>query len=259
MTIWPLLALAMIGIALSYFAVWLTQLKTRNAGVIDAVWAFSLAGVAVFYGVFAQGDILSRMLVAIGGGVWGWRLGSHLWRRNVGQPEDARYRQLREEWGAHADARMLGFFGIQAIAALMLSLAFVVPATRETSLANWQLVLAAGIWLVAVGGEAMADRQLRVFVSQPQSRGQVCRVGLWRYSRHPNYFFECLHWVAYVPLAVGTSGLWLTFLPPLFMAWLLIKVSGIPMLEAHLAKSRPGYADYQRNTSMLLPWPPRDA
>ncbi|HEX6592585.1 MAG TPA: DUF1295 domain-containing protein, partial [Moraxellaceae bacterium] len=165
--------------------------------------------------------------------------------------------QLREEWGEAADRRMLGFFLVQALAALLLSLAFLLPALRPDSPGLLALMLAVLVWLLAVIGEAVADAQLRRFVADPAHRGRVCDVGLWRYSRHPNYFFECLHWLAYVPLALGAPWGWLTLLPPVFMAWLLVKVSGIPLLEQHLARSRPGYADYVRRTSMLIPWPPR--
>lgn len=251
------LLLALISLALTYTTVWAVQLRTKNAGMIDPVWAFSLGAVGLLYGVVGLGDPLTRALTAVGGLVWGLRLGSHLWRRNAGQPEDARYRQLREEWGPHANARMFGFYQVQALAAAVLSLAFLLPAYRLAPLSALQLVLAVLIWLLAVAGEGLADRQLRQFVSNPAHRGQVCQVGLWRYSRHPNYFFECLHWVAYVVLAIDTPWGWLTLIPPFAMAWLLIKVSGIPLLEEHLARSRPGYADYVRSTSMLLPWPPR--
>jgi steroid 5-alpha reductase family enzyme len=85
----------------------------------------------------------------------------------------------------------------------------------------------------------------------------VCRSGLWRYSRHPNYFFECVHWLAYIALSIGTPWVWFTLLPPVLMAFLLLKLSGIPLLEASMAKRRPGYADYMRTTSALIPWPPR--
>lgn len=251
------LLLALAGLVLTYSVVWLVQLRTRNAGMIDPVWALSLGAVAAFYGLAGNGDPLARSLAAVGGAVWGLRLGSHLWRRNAGHPEDARYRELRASWGDRADARMYGFFMVQAVAALLLSVSFLLPAFRPVAPPPPAVVIAVLLWLLAVAGEALADRQLRLFVADPANRGRVCDVGLWRYSRHPNYFFECLHWVAYVPLALGAPWGWLTLLPPLLMAWLLVKVSGIPMLEEHLARSRPGYADYVRTTSMLVPWPPR--
>jgi steroid 5-alpha reductase family enzyme len=152
---------------------------------------------------------------------------------------------------------MFWFLEFQTLISMVLSLAFAVPAWRaEPPSAVW-VTIAVSIWLVSVAGEAVADSQLRRFVADPANQGKVCRVGLWRYSRHPNYFFECLHWVAYIALSIGSPWAWLTLLPPVLMAWLLMKLSGVPMIEAHLVHSRPGYAEYMRETSALIPWPPR--
>lgn len=251
---------SVVVLALAFGGVWLWQLRSRNAGMVDPVWALSLGALAVVQALLQDGHPLTRALIALGGGVWGLRLGLYLWKRNAGQPEDARYTKLRQEWGAQADLKMLGFFGVQAGVSLLLALAFAIPAGGAQAPSALAVVLALVIWAVAVGGEGLADRQLRDFVAQPDSKGQVCRAGLWRYSRHPNYFFECLHWLAYIPLAVSSGAGWaalLTLLPPLLMAFLLIKVSGLPMLEEHLARSRPGYAAYQRTTSALIPWWPK--
>lgn len=257
MTALGALPLALASLVLAYTVVWLVQLRTRNAGMIDPVWALSLGAVAALYALLGTGDSLVRALVGGAGLGWGLRLGLHLWRRNAGHAEDARYRALRLEWGAAADRKLFWFFQVQALAALLLSLSFLVPVFSPVAPAGWQITLFAALWLLAVGGEALADRQLRDFVADPRHRGRVCNVGLWRWSRHPNYFFECLHWAAYVPLALSAPWGWLALLPPVLMAWLLLRVSGIPMLEAHLLASRPGYADYIRTTSRLLPWPPR--
>lgn len=258
----PLLLVASIafaGLAVLFVIVWRWQLRSLNAGMIDPVWAASLGGVALLYALAGTGDPLRRIAVGIGGACWGARLGFHLWRRNAGKPEDARYRRLREEWGVAAPRRILGFFLAQAVASSVLAVSFAVPAYTRGRLSMGLVALGAAIWIIATVGEAMADRQLAAFVAQPANRGKVCREGLWRYSRHPNYFFECLHWFAYVPIAAGSAWIALSVVPPLLMGWLLLRVSGIPMLEAHLATSRPGYADYVRTTSALIPWPPRNA
>lgn len=115
------------------------------------------------------------------------------------------------------------------------------------------------VGIAAVAGETASDRQLKRFLADPDHGGQVCRAGWWRYSRHPNYFFECVHWLAYTALAIGMPWGWLTLFPPLLMAWLLLKVSGLPLLEARLVQSRPGYREYMRTTSAIVPWPPRPA
>ncbi|CAB3645728.1 DUF1295 domain-containing protein [Trinickia soli] len=240
-----------------FTAAWWRQLYTRNAGMIDPVWALSLGGVALIYAFFASGDTVTRWMVGLGGSIWAFRLGTHLWRRNAGKPEDARYRRLRETWGAKANSRMFWLFQLQVGVSMMLSLAFAMPAYRHDRPSVAWLLAACAVWLISVGGEALADRQLARFAAEPLNRGAVCQAGLWRYSRHPNYFFECLHWLAYPFLSHGVPFAWLTLIPPLLMAWLLIKVSGLPMLEQHLAATRPGYASYMRRTSALVPWPPR--
>ncbi|QQC66560.1 DUF1295 domain-containing protein [Paraburkholderia ginsengisoli] len=249
--------IALVGLVAIFSGVWAWQLKTENAGMIDPVWAYSLGLVAVLYAVLGTGDPLGRALVALGGLVWGVRLGTHLWKRNAGKPEDARYRRFREQWGDKAASKMFWFFQLQVAISMLLSIAFLVPAYRGTQAAPAWLMLAAALWIASVAGEASADRQLRRFKADPANRDAVCRVGWWHYSRHPNYFFECVHWLAYIALSIGTPWGWFTLLPPLLMAFLLLKLSGIPLVEASMAQRRAGYADYMRTTSALVPWPPR--
>jgi len=249
--------IALVGLVVIFSAVWTWQLKTENAGMVDPVWAYSLGLVAVLYAVLGTGDPVSRALTALGGLVWGVRLGTHLWRRNYGKPEDARYRRFRDEWGDKAASKMFWFFQVQVVISMLLSIAFMVPSYRSSPPAIGWIVLAVVLWLVSVVGEGIADRQLKRFTLDPANHNAVCRVGLWRYSRHPNYFFECVHWLAYIALSIGTPWVWFTLLPPVLMAFLLLKLSGIPLLEESMAKRRAGYADYMRTTSALIPWPPR--
>lgn len=255
----PLLSLAWgwVGSCAVLGAVWLVQLRTRNAGLVDAVWSFSVGGLAAYLAAVAPAPLMLRVLVAAMGALWGLRLGLYLLIRNHGKPEDGRYARLRREWGARANRRMFWFFQLQAVFAALLALAFVAALWRADSPPRWALALAVAVWLVAVVGEAAADAQLAVFKRNPANRGRVCRRGLWRYSRHPNYFFECLHWIAYLPLALGAPLGWLALAPPGIMAVLLLKLSGLPVTEAQAAASRPEYAEYIRTTSALIPWPPR--
>ena len=250
--------IALIGLIAIFSAVWAWQLKTGNAGMVDPVWAYSLGLVAVLYAVLGNGDPVSRALTALGGLVWGVRLGTHLWKRNFGKPEDARYRRFREEWGDKAASKMFWFFQVQVVISMLLSIAFLVPSYRSSTPAIGWIVLAVAVWIASVVGEGIADRQLKRFAQNPANHTAVCRVGLWCYSRHPNYFFECMHWLAYIALSIGTPWGWFTVLPPVLMVFLLLKLSGIPLLEESMAKRRAGYADYMRTTSALIPWPPRD-
>ncbi|MDR3418567.1 MAG: DUF1295 domain-containing protein [Nevskia sp.] len=237
--------------------VWLVQLRTRNAGLIDAVWAWSLGWLALLYAWSGSAPLQLRVLLAILGGGWGLRLGTHLFLRNHGKPEDGRYRRFREQWAGAADRKMFWFFQFQAVFSMLLSVSFAAVAWSGREPGSLCAAAAVLLWLVSVIGEGVADLQLERFKRDPANRGQVCRQGLWYYSRHPNYFFECLHWLVYVPLAAGGSWWWLTLAAPLVMAYLLLKLSGVPLTEAQSARSRPGYAEYIRTTSVLIPWPPK--
>jgi steroid 5-alpha reductase family enzyme len=237
---------------------WLVQLRTRNAGLVDAIWAWTLGGLAAFYAVVGSAPEGTRLLLALMGGLWGLRRGTHLWRRNFGKPEDFRYAKFREEWGSKANAKMFWFFQFQNIFTLMLSAsAFIAIAYRPDVPSPLVMIAAVLIWLASVIGEGIADSQMEAFRNNPANKGRVCRDGLWHWSRHPNYFFECLHWVAYLPLALGAPWGWAALAAPLVMAFLLTKLSGMPMLEAEMAQRKPGYDDYIRTTSALIPWPPR--
>ena len=249
--------LAWLWLAVVFTFVWVGQRATGNAGVVDAFWAWTLGLMGPWFALWGSADPLVNLLLSVMPLLWGLRLGGYLWKRNHGKPEDGRYAQLRREWGERQQLRMWIFFQVQVVFTLLISLGLWVASTRQTPLAFGWVLLSVVIWIVSVLGEAMADGQLAAFKADPSNKGRVCRQGLWRYSRHPNYFFECLHWAAYVPLAWGTPWFVLSLLPPAVMALLLLKMSGIPATEAQAARTRPEYADYIRTTSALIPWPPK--
>ena len=248
---------AWLALFLVFTGVWALQLRTGNAGEVDAVWAWTLGLLGPWFAWTGTADPVVAWMLTLMPLAWGLRLGNYLWQRNHGKPEDGRYAQLRAEWGDAAAWRMWAFFQVQVVFSMLIALGLVVASRRETPLPNGLMILSALIWLVALIGETVADAQLAAFRRNPLNRGRVCRQGLWRYSRHPNYFFECLHWAAYVPLAWGVGGFLLALLPPVVMAFLLMKLSGIPATEAQAARSRPEYAEYIRTTSPLIPWPPK--
>lgn len=247
------LAGVVVALGLTGFA----QLKSRNANMVDPVWTISLGGLGVWLAFAGSAPPPVRVVAGAAIGVWASRLAVHLYRRNHGAPEDKRYARFRAKWGAAADRKMFLFIVSQALFSALLTLSFLVVCWRVDAPPPWALAAAVAIAVASVAGEALADAQLARFRGDPSNKGHVNRDGLWRYSRHPNYFFECLHWFAYLPLAVGTTWWWVALIPPAVMAWLLLKLSGIPMVEAQMIRERPGYAEYVRTTSPLIPWPPK--
>jgi steroid 5-alpha reductase family enzyme len=256
MNVWLALLLVWVLAALMMTLGWRWQRRRANTGIVDVLWAAGLGGGALLLALLAPGAPLPRLALALAGGLWGWRLAWHLWRRVAHEPEDGRYRALREHW--QGDQRKLfAFFQLQALLIPLFALPFVAVAANAATSLPW-LLAGAAIWLGAVLGEAVADAQLARFRADPRQRGRTCREGLWRYSRHPNYFFEWLHWFAYVALAVGSPLAWLAWSGPVLMFLFLRFISGIPFTEAQALRTRgEDYRDYQRTTPMLFPWFPK--
>ena len=247
------------GMALMMAMLYAVARIRRNAGIVDAGWATGLAILAVFYAWVADGLGPRRVLLAALAGFWGLRLGSYLFfNRFIGKPEDGRDRELRTRWGNRAERNLLLFFQLQASWDVLFSLPFLAVAFNPTpSLGVWDLIGCA-IWATAVLGETTADRQLARFRAKPENRGKTCNKGLWRYSRHPNYFFEWIHWFAYIFLAIGSPYGWLALLGPVLMGVFLLKITGIPYTEQQSVKSRgESYREYQRTTSAFIPWFPK--
>jgi len=236
-------------------ALWAIQLRTRDAATADIGWTILVAGGAIAGAALGDGDHTRRWLVGALAFIWATRLGFYLLRDRVlsGRAEDGRYRYLREHWGTSAPRNFLFLYLAQSVIAAM----FIVPlvaAMRGGALDTWA---AAGIaiWIISVGGETLADSQLARFRADPANKGTVCQDGLWRYSRHPNYFFEWLHWFAYV--LIGHAAL-LTWLGPAAMLLFLFRITGIPYTESQALRSRgEAYRTYQRTTSVFLPLPPK--
>ncbi len=255
---WALLAMVWALAAAVMVLGWGWQRRHANASIVDVLWAASVGAAAVLLGIFGQGAAGVRGLLAVLGGGWGLRLALHLWRRVRAEPEDGRYRHLRTHWNGHQGKFFL-FFQAQALLVVLFALPFVAVSAAPRLLAWWAAV-AVVVWLVSVGGEAIADRQLARHRADPAMRGKTCRSGLWRYSRHPNYFFEWTHWFAYVALAVGSPLAGWAWLGPVVMLAFLRWVSGIPYTEAQALRTRgEDYRQYQQTTSMLFPWFPRHA
>lgn len=249
--VWALGAIAQ-GLA------WARQQRTRNAGIVDVVWSFGVGGAAVLVAMTGEGALLPRALLGVLGSLWGLRLGLHLLQRVRGEGEDGRYAQLRKRWG-DAPMKWLAMFQFQALLVALFALPFLAVAANPVAEGNAWFVGGIAMWIACVAGEAIADSQLARFRADPANKGKACRAGLWRYSRHPNYFFEWLHWFAYVLLAVGSPLAWLAWSGPLVMYVFLRFLSGVPFTEAQALRTRgEDYARYQRSTPMLIPWFPKE-
>jgi steroid 5-alpha reductase family enzyme len=236
---------------------WLWQKRHRNAGIVDVLWSAGVGLGALLMAATGTGAVAPRVVLALLGGSWAARLALHIWRRVRGEQEDGRYRHLRAHWQDH-QGKFYGFFMFQAGLVLLFALPFVAVARNDEAGMTPALFAGIAIGLASVAGESLADAQLARFRADPANKGRTCRAGLWRYSRHPNYFFEWLHWFAYVALALGSPIGWLAWSGPLVMVAFLRWVSGIPYTEAQALRSRgEDYREYQRTTSMLIPWFPK--
>lgn len=236
-------------------ALWFIQTRTHDAATADAGWAVLVGTGVIASAILSDGAIVRRVLVATLGSVWAFRLATHLIRDRVltGAAEDGRYRALRRRWDNSASRNFLFLY----LAQVPLAVLFVTPiaaAMHGGPIDRWTLA-GALVWVIAVVGEWIADRQLARFRANPNNRGAVCTAGLWRYSRHPNYFFEWMHWWTYVLIGHAHP---LTFLGPVVMLVFLFRITGIPYTERQAIRSRgDAYRAYQRVTSVFVPWPPR--
>lgn len=242
---------------------WLTYrwaCRVQMMAVVDLIWTFGLGLGAVAYLFFSGVSTPLGYTVCLLILLWSLRLSYHLFSDRVlkGQ-EDPRYASLAEFWGKDAKRNFLGLFLVQVVFVAL----FLWPVSVAIDSAEmgwmWTDWLAIAIALVAMVGESLADRQLADFRKKASNRGQVCQHGLWRYSRHPNYFFEWLHWWAYVAFAWGCDGWWVTLLGPVAMYVFLRYLTGIPHAERSSLKSRgEAYRQYQLTTSAFFPWLPHE-
>ncbi|MCO5297345.1 MAG: DUF1295 domain-containing protein [Fimbriimonadaceae bacterium] len=260
MSVWQAIGIAWCAMAAMMGGLWWVQYRRHNAGIVDVAWSFGTGLCALWFAAVADGDPTRRLITAVLAGVWAFRLGGMLFVRVSGEEEDGRYRMLREKWGPKTQPLMFGFFQIQAFWAVMFALPMLAAASNASPSPSLLDVLGIGVWLLGVTGESIADRQLQAFRSDPDNKGKVCSHGMWAWSRHPNYFFEWVHWGGYVLLAMGGPLVWLAVAGMLVMLLFLTKVTGIPLTEARSLLSRgDAYREYQRTTSPFIPLPPKEA
>jgi steroid 5-alpha reductase family enzyme len=240
-------------------SLFLLQRFTRNAGVVDVGWAAGVGGLAVYYALMADGDETRRILLACMAGAWSLRLALYLLRdRVIGRPEDGRYIMLKNQWGPRAGPYLFGFFQMQAFWAVLFAIPFLPVAFHRAEGLTLFDMAGLAVFLIALAGETVADLQLARFRDRPENKGRTCRTGLWKYSRHPNYFFEWIHWFAYPLMALPSQGFWIALSGPVVMLLFLWKITGIPYTEKQALLSRgEDYRRYQASTSPFIPWFPR--
>ncbi len=257
---WRLMAFALAIPLVMMAAVWVVSRVLNNAGIVDIFWSYGFIPVAWVCAWLGGGDSLRNLLLVLMVTLWAGRLGTYLLIRVAKHhpEEDGRYAALRAQFPNHTWAMFFGFFEAQGVLIALLCVPFVLVFVNPAPGLGVFEFAGAMIWLVAIAGESLADAQLNGFRVDPSNKGKTCRVGLWKFSRHPNYFCEWLVWVAYFVFALGSPGGWMAVYAPALMYLFLTKVTGIKATEEHAVRSRGAdYLDYQRTTSAFFPWWPR--
>jgi steroid 5-alpha reductase family enzyme len=236
---------------------WNVQRRTHDATAVDVAWAASLGALALALALTGDGLPARRALVGGTVSLAMGRLAWYLLRDRVGRGEDGRYRELRQRWGSRAQPKFFAVYQFQALLVALLAWPFWLACADPRPLGALDGA-ALVLWFLAFCGESLADRQLARFKGKQTQRGRTCREGLWRYSRHPNYFFQWCLWCAWALFALGAPLGGLGLLSPLAMLLLILFVTGIPPSEAQALRSRgDDYREYQRTTSAFVPWFPR--
>lgn len=248
-------ALALPVLAAAAALLWLLSVRLRDVSIVDVAWGPMFLLIAIVHGVLADDLAPHGSVVIVLAALWSLRLAGYLLWRNWGHGEDVRYQRIRRgnEPGFWWKSVYI-VFGLQAGLAWVVALPFAVAIPSAQPMGAW-MVLGVALWLAGFACETVGDRQLAAFKADPANAGRVMDRGLWRYTRHPNYFGDFCVWWGFYCMAVDAGGWW-TFPGPLLMSVLLLRVSGVALLERQLRK-RPAYADYVARTSAFVPMPPR--
>ncbi|HXP50494.1 MAG TPA: DUF1295 domain-containing protein [Bacteroidia bacterium] len=237
--------------------VWTWAKAIKNAGVVDIFWAINFSIIAIVLCLMADGFWERKIIISLMVLIWSMRLGIYLLIR-VGshlQVEEGRYKRLREEWAPNPDRKFFFFFQSQALSNIYLAIPFFLIAFNKKPEMSVLEFAGIAVWAISILGEAIADGQLKKFKANAANKGKVCDAGLWNYSRHPNYFFESMIWVGYFLISLNADYGWLGILSPITILLLLFRVTGIPLTEQQALSSKgDAYKEYQRTTSVFVPW-----
>ncbi len=254
--------IGLLAIMIYMTAIWLVSLRMQNAGIVDIFWGpgFALAG-WVYFALTPDGFLTRKLLIAVLVSLWGLRLGWHIGQRNLGHAEDYRYQEWRK---ANGDRwwwwSFFQVFALQGFLMWIISTPLMVAqfASEPANLTVFD-ILGAVVWLTGFAFEAVGDWQLTRFKADSTNKGKVMRTGLWRYTRHPNYFGDATLWWGYFLIAISVPYGFISIFSPIIMTLMLMRVSGVALLEQNLKKTKPGYADYIATTNSFFPGPPHKA
>ncbi len=241
------------------FVLWLVSLAMKNASIVDIFWGAGFAVIAVAAFALSDGYLPRKVLITSLAGIWGLRLAGYIGWRNAGKGEDFRYRAMRKRHGERfAFVSLFTVFVLQGVLMWVISLPLqFAQLSPEPARLTWLDFLGVSLWAIGLSFEAIGDWQLARFKADPANKGKVMDRGLWAYTRHPNYFGDALLWWGFFLIALTTHWGWWTVISPVLMTTLLMKVSGVALLEKTLVKTRPEYRDYVRRTSAFCPLPPK--
>jgi steroid 5-alpha reductase family enzyme len=238
---------------------WFVSLAIKNASIVDIFWGAGFVVIAAVTFALSDGYPTRKSLITALAAIWGLRLAIHIGWRNHGKGEDFRYKAMRKRYGDRfALVSLYTVFGLQGILMWVISLPLqFAQLSREPARLTWLDFLGAAFWLIGLSFEAIGDLQLTLFRVNRANKGKVMDRGLWAYTRHPNYFGDALLWWGFFLIALATPRGWWTVISPVLMTTLLMKVSGVALLEKTLVKTRPEYQGYVRRTSAFFPLPPK--
>ena len=254
------LAVYLLGLAAiigAMLLLWLISLLLKNSSIVDIFWGLGFVIVNwIYFTLTPDGFISRKLLIGLLVSLWGLRLSTHIFLRNLGKPEDYRYQKWRKEngsqwwWKSFFQVFLLPGLLLWIISAPLLAAQF----TSQPEHLTWSDFVGVIVWLVGFYFEAMGDYQLSQFLSKPENKGKIMNKGVWRYTRHPNYFGDSAQWWGYYLIAASAGGWW-TIFSPIMMTFLLVRVSGVALLEKTM-ETRPGYKEYAEKTSAFIPWFP---
>ena len=235
---------------------WLVSIIKRDVSIVDSFWSLMILLSGLVFFVSTENHVQRSYLVITLAVIWAIRLSAFISWRNWGEPEDFRYQQIRANNEPSFKYKSLYIvFGLQAVLAWIVSLPLLAAIDSESSL-NWLDYFALSLWLFGMFFEVVGDAQLARFKADPSNRGKVMSQGLWSYTRHPNYFGEFCIWWAFFIFALAADS-WLSIISPVLMSLLLLKVSGVSLLEKDISKRRPAYIEYCQRTNAFFPWFPK--